>query len=121
LALSRRRKIANTPTAVSNPSPTSRPALDVAGAGADTFVQMLSTQVSPVSHCAVTVHEPPLGTGVLVGVEVGVTSAVDVTVAVAVTLAVEVTLGVWVIVPVAVGEATPAQAPSQNPPSPGWL
>src|SRR5262245_7747180 len=107
-----------TPTAVSNPSPTSRPAPDVAGAGADT-VQTLSTQVSPVSHCAVTVHEPPLGTGVLVGVVVGVTIAVDVVDAVAVTLAVGVTLGVWVIVPVAVGDATPAQAPSQNPPSPG--
>jgi hypothetical protein len=79
-------------------------AVDVrAGTGAGASVQTSSMQLSGGSHCAVSMHAPPSGTGVAVGVTVLVAVAVPVAVAVEVPAAVEVAVPVTVAVAVVVG------------------
>src|SRR5262245_53705515 len=68
------------------------------GDGAGTVEHTPSMQLSGFSHCAVSMHVPPSGTGVAVGVSV----TVAVVVAVAVIVAVTVTVTVLVAVPVLV-------------------
>lgn len=66
------------PIAASRPNATIRPLLDTAGAGTVISVQTSSMQKSPASHCEVSSHDPPTGTGGLIGVAVGVLVGVDV-------------------------------------------
>jgi hypothetical protein len=74
----RRRRIVTAPSPMSRPSAIIRPVLDIVGAGAVADVQTSSMQTSGRAHCEVVMHEPPAGTGVLVGVAVTVAVAVGV-------------------------------------------